>query len=183
MKKLVIIAVFVMGCSVAAIAQDLPAIELFTGYSYMRFVPAGSSNDLHGWNIALDFNKSKNYAIVADFTGNYGRFNDTINKINGRQIKAHSFLFGPKIMVPQGRYTPFIQALFGVYHLNRGGRLMRSTENDFGCAASFGIDIEANKAISVRPFQAEYVRIRSKAIMQTDIRVSTGVVFKIGTKY
>jgi hypothetical protein len=183
MKKLVLIAVFVMGFSVAAIAQDLPAYEIFTGYSYFRFVPTGSSNDLHGWNVALDFNKNKYAAIVADFTGNYGRYNDRYNQLTNRPIKAHSCLFGPKITVPQGRYSPFIQALVGVYHVNYGGRQSRRTENDFGAAFSFGVDISANKSISVRPFQAEYVALRAKAIIQSDIRVSSGVVFKMGTKY
>jgi hypothetical protein len=183
MKKLVFIAVFVMGFSVAAIAEDLPAYELFTGYSYFRFAPAGSSADLHGWNVALIFNKNQNAAIVMDFTGNYGGFNDRFNKHDNRAIKAHSFLFGPKVTIPQGRYSPFIQGLVGVYHLNRGGGASRETENDFGCAFSFGMDIKANDRISVRPFQAEYVVVRSKGIRQSDMRVSSGVVFKMGRKY
>jgi hypothetical protein len=185
MKKLVFIAVFALGISVTAVAQDfdLPAYQLFTGYSYLRFVPEGSSNDLQGWNIALDFNKSKHYAIVADFTGNYGKYSDKLNQKENRNIKAHSFLFGPKVTIPQGRYSPFVQALFGVYHINRGGARTRETENDFGCAFSFGMDIQANKRIAVRPFQAEYVAVRSKGIIQDDIRVSSGVVFKMGMKY
>jgi hypothetical protein len=183
MKKLVFIVVFVMGFSVAAIAEDLPAYELFTGYSYLRFVPAGSSADLHGWNLALTFNKNNNVAVVMDFTGNYGTFNDRFNKLTNRAIRAHSFLFGPKIAIPRGRYSPFIQGLVGVYHINRGGRDARETENDFGSAFSFGIDIKANDKISVRPFQAEYVMVRSKGIRQSDMRVSSGVVFKMGRKY
>jgi opacity protein-like surface antigen len=183
MKKLVFIAVFVMGFSVAAIAEDLPAYELFTGYSYFRFVPTGSSADLQGWNIALDFNKNPNVAVVADFTGNYGRFNDKFNRHDNRAVKVHSFLFGPKFTVPQGRYSPFIQTLVGVYHINRGGMTTRETENDFGCAFGFGLDIKASDKISVRPFEAEYVLVRSKGIRQSDMRVSSGVVFKIGNKY
>jgi hypothetical protein len=183
MKKLVLIAVFVMGFSVAAIAEDLPAYELFTGYSYFRFVPTGSSADLQGWNMAIAFNKNKNTAIVADVTGNYGRFNDRFNKHDNRAIKVHSFLFGPKVAIPKGRYSPFLQALIGVYHINRGGGVSRDTENDFGCAFSFGMDIKASDKISVRPLQAEYVLVRSKAIRQSDLRVSSGVIFNIGKKY
>jgi hypothetical protein len=183
MKKLVFIAVCVMGFSVAAIAEDLPAYELFTGYSYFRFVPTGSSADLHGWNVALIFNKNEKAAVVMDFTGNYGKYNDRFNKINNRAIKAHSFLLGPKITLPQGRYSPFIQGLIGVYHLNRGGRQARETENDFGAAFSFGLDIKASDKISVRPLQAEYVVVRSKGIRQSDMRVSSGVVFRMGKKY
>jgi hypothetical protein len=185
MKKLVLIAVLVMGFSVAAIAQDqdLPAYEVFTGYSYFRFVPKGSSADLHGWNIATAFNKNEKVAVVMDFTGNYGKYNDRFNRHDNRAIKVHSFLFGPKITFPQGRYSPFIQGLVGVYHLNRGGGTTRETENDFGSAFSFGMDIKANDKISVRPFQAEYVMVRSKGIRQSDMRVSSGVVFKMGRKY
>jgi opacity protein-like surface antigen len=183
MKKLVLIAVFVMGFSVTAIAQDFPAFELFTGYSYLRFVPEGSSNDLHGWNIALTFNKSQYASFVADFTGNYGKYNDRFNKLEDRNVKAHSFLFGPKLTIPEGRYLPFIQALVGVYHINRGGVPRRNTENDFGAAFGFGLDIDAGEKMRVRPFQAEYVTIRSKGIFQSDIRVSSGVVFKLGKRY
>ena len=118
-----------------------------------------------------------------DFTGNYGTFNDRFNKRNNRAVKANSFLFGPKIAIPEGRYSPFIQGLVGVYHINRGGRTSRETENDFGSAFSFGVDIKANDKISVRPFQAEYVMVRSKGIRQSDMRVSSGVVFKMGKKF
>jgi hypothetical protein len=189
MKKLVCIAVFSLVFSVAAIAQDVPASELFLGYSYFRFVPAGSSNDLHGWNIAMDFTKNKNLALVADFTGNYGKYDDSLYRIAGadrsgiRNIKVHSFLFGPKVMIPQGRYTPFIQGLFGVYHINRGGRRTRQTENDFGCGLSFGLDIDATERFSVRPFQAQYVALRSQGMVQQDIRISTGLVVKMGKSY
>jgi hypothetical protein len=118
-----------------------------------------------------------------DFTGNYGKFNDRFNKRDNRAVKAHSFLFGPKITIPQGRYSPFIQGLVGVYHINRGGMAARETENDFGCAFSFGLDIKTNDRISVRPLQTEYVMIRSKGIRQSDMRVSSGVVFRMGKKY
>ena len=183
MKKLALIAVFVMGFSVTAIAEDFPAFELFTGYSYFRFVPEGSSNDLQGWNIAVSFNKNQYSALVADFTGNYGKYNDRFNELEDRQVKVHSFLFGPKFTLPEGRYVPFVQTLVGVYHINRGGVPRRNTENDFGCAFSFGLDIEAGEKMRVRPFQAEYVVVRSKGIFQSDIRVSSGVVFKVGTRY
>jgi hypothetical protein len=187
MKKLVFVAVFVMGFSVMAIAQDLPAYEIFTGYSFLRVAPAGSSGDLQGWNLAIAFNKSKNAALVANFSGNYGKVQDPLYLTNGkptiRNAKAHSVLFGPKITIPQGRYSPFVQALFGVYHINYGGMRSRDTENDFGLDAGFGLDIEVTKMINVRPIQAEYVAIRSQGRLQSDYRASAGVVFKIGKKY
>jgi hypothetical protein len=187
MKKLVFVAVFVMGFSAMAIAQDLPAYEIFTGYSYLRLAPTGSSGDLQGWNIAVAFNKNKNAALVANFSGNYGKVQDPLFLTNGkatiRNAKVHSVLFGPKIAFPQGRFSPFVQALFGVYHVNYGGMKKRDTENDFGLDAGFGMDIEVSKQISVRPFQAEYVAIRSQGNLQSDYRLSAGAVFKIGKKY
>jgi hypothetical protein len=187
MKKLVFVAVFVMGFSALAIAQDLPAYEIFAGYSYLRLAPVGSSADLQGGNLAIAFNKNKNVALVANFSGNYGKVKDPLFLRNGqpaiRNAKAHSVLFGPKIAFPQGRYSPFVQALFGVYHLNYGGFRSRDTENDFGFDAGFGMDIEVNKLVSVRPFQAEYVGIRSQGNLQTDFRISAGAVIKIGKKY
>jgi hypothetical protein len=176
MKKLVLVAVFVMGFSVMTMAQDLPAYEFFTGYSYLRWAPIGASGDLQGGEIAVAFNKNKHAAIVGDFTGNYG-------KISGRNINVHSALFGPKVMMPYGRYTPFVQALFGVYHVNLGGMRKRDTENDFGYALGLGMDVEVNQFISVRPFQAEYVGVRSAGIIQSDMRVSAGAVFKLGKKF
>jgi hypothetical protein len=187
MKKLVFVAVFVMGFSAMAIAQDLPAYEIFTGYSYLRWAPVGSSADLQGWNLAVAFNKNKNAALVASFSGNYGTAKDPLLLTNGnptaRNIKAHSVLFGPKITIPQGRFSPFVQALFGVYHINTGGMRMRDTENDFGFDTGFGMDIEVNKLISVRPFQVQYVGIRSQGNLQTDFRASAGMVIRIGKKY
>jgi hypothetical protein len=182
MKKLFFVAVFVMGFSAMAIAQDLPAYEFFTGYSYLRWVPAGASGDLQGWDISVAFNKNQNAAIVADFTGNYGKIMDPLQK-RERNIKVHSAMFGPKFVIPQGRFSPFVQALFGVYHVNVGGMKTRDTENDFGFAIGFGTDVEVNSLISVRPFQIEYVGVRSQGIIQDDLRISAGAVFKFGKKF
>ena len=61
MKKLLLVAVLLLGFSVMAVAQDTPVVEIFGGYSYFR--PDTQEDDfdlnMHGWNASVAINGNK----------------------------------------------------------------------------------------------------------------------------
>ena len=81
MKKLVLVAVFLLGFSVMAMAQDLPKVEVFGGYSLVLVDTSTTLNqsgwegmdlNLNGWNSSVVFNGNKYFGFVAEFGGSYG---------------------------------------------------------------------------------------------------------------
>jgi opacity protein-like surface antigen len=176
MKKFLLVAVLVMGFSMMAVAQDIPATEIFAGYSYFRCTTGTSSCDLNGWNLSAAFNVNKNFAPVIDIGGHYG-------KLTGRNYSAHSFMAGPKFMMPVGRFTPFVHFLAGIDHSNLGGMKTRDTQNNFALAVGGGVDISVNSFMSVRAFQAEYYGLRLRGELRHDMRVAAGAIFKLGKRY
>ena len=76
MKKLVLVAMVLMGFSVMAVAQDPPKVEVFGGYSFVRVdtttnfgAPSGNDLNMNGWDVNVAFNGNKWLGFVADFSG------------------------------------------------------------------------------------------------------------------
>lgn len=186
MKKLVLIAVFLLGLSVMAMAADTPAIEIYGGYSFVRvdtttaFAIPDNTTDLNmnGWNGSVTFNGNNWAGFVADFGGYYGTAEDA-------DIRAHSFMFGPKIAIRKGAITPFVQALFGYARISadyEGENVFK--ENDFAMALGGGLDVNVNDMIAVRPVQVEYFGVKAGATgdFSRNLRYSAGIVLKIGKR-
>jgi len=164
--------------AIAAAADDAPKVEVFGGYSYFHCDmqdPSVSCN-LNGWNASVAYNASNYLGIVADFGGAYGTVEDVLD------VKSHSFLFGPKVSLRQGKITPFAQALFGVTHIKESQGVDSYSENGFAMSLGGGLDINAGKKIAIRVAQVEYVQTQSSSLISNNFRVSTGIVFKLGNR-
>jgi len=160
--------------AIAVAADNAPQAEVFGGYSYLHCdwgydIPC----NLNGWDASIAINANKYFGIVADFGGVYGKANDT-------DIKAHTFLFGPKFAVRQGKITPFAQALFGVSHEKYS--YDDSSFNFFAMSLGGGLDLNAGKNIAVRLAQVEYNQTQSDGFSYNQFRFSTGIVFKLGNR-
>jgi hypothetical protein len=160
MRKLIFSIFFLLLTSSFALAQNsVPKIELFTGYSHLQFEKSGELNGITG---SITGNVTKSVGLVADVTGLYSRGNG-----------SYLLLFGPRYSFRQfGRVTPFAQALFG------------GIAPDAAFAMSFGggLDLKVNKHISLRLVQADYLQLRNGGSTLNSARVSTGIVFNIGSK-
>jgi outer membrane immunogenic protein len=177
MKRVTLVAVFLLFISAVAVAaDDAPKAEVFGGYSYFRCDMQGvnTSCSLHGWDASVAFNAAKYFGIVADFGGTYG-------KVNYSDYKIHSFLFGPKFAVRKEKVTPFAQALFGVANtkISKSG-VSLSSQNDFAMTLGGGLDYNASQKITVRVAQAEYFMTRSAGESLNNFRYSAGIVLKLG---
>ena len=111
MKKLVLVAVLVLGFSMLAVAADIPKAEIFGGYSYVK-VDTGTQKpnskdditaNMNGWDTNLAVNGNKYLAFVADFSGVYG---DIVEQGQTQgNLKVFSALFGPKVNFRAGKVT------------------------------------------------------------------------------
>jgi hypothetical protein len=119
--------------SVGLLAQDVPKVGLFVGYSYLR--TGGVSNaglvglgavSLNGWDASAKFNVTSRIGLLADFSGQYGdrrvqlpaASNPALQPRPG-DFRQHTFLFGPEFRVlGTDRIAVNLRALAGVANRN-----------------------------------------------------------------
>ena len=120
--------------SFSAQAQDEDRVELFGGYSYMRF----HGTNLNGWEASGQYKFLDWLGGVADFDGHYGSF-------GGIGTSTYTFLFGPQISRPSS-VSPFGHLLLGGAHNSTGG----FGSSSFSMALGGGIDAELPHGIHYR---------------------------------
>jgi hypothetical protein len=155
------IAFTLLMLSAAASAQIPTKGNIFFGYSYNRadFNAAGHSN-LNGWEGSLEGKFLPWVGLVADISGHYGSHDSVYNVI-----------FGPRVSVTVGKFTPFAHALLGVGHFSSNS----SSDTSFSDALGGGIDYRVFHGIGWR-FQGDALQTRFFGNTQDDFRFSTGIV-------
>src|ERR1051326_7070160 len=177
-----------------------PAVDLFGGYSYVRFstnttVPTPptvghvkETFNWHGLEASLAGNINRWFSLVGDF--GFYRIKDLPPNISG---SAYTYLFGPQFSLRHEHWTPFVHALFGAARLSNiqvtppattSAFFNRSfSENSFATALGGGVDANFNKHIGVRVFQVDYLLTKftdGNDNKQNNLRASTGVVLHFG---
>ncbi|HEV7552148.1 MAG TPA: OmpA family protein [Candidatus Angelobacter sp.] len=177
--------------SAAGAAEGYPAVDLFVGYSFVRFsTNAGAKETFnwHGGTAALAGNVNRWFSLVADF-GAY-RIKDLPRPVSG---SAYTYLFGPQFSHRGERWTPFIHTLFGgarladiqVSTVPSGSAFFNRSfsQNSFATALGGGLDGNFNKHIGVRIFQVEYLLTKftdGRDNKQNNLRASAGLVLHFG---
>ena len=195
MKKLVLVAVFLLGFSVMAMAQDTPRIEVFGGYSLVlvdtstalaQSMFEGMDLNLNGWNGSVAINANKWGAFVVDFGGAYGVVGEEHSNPERwgewMDVSIHSIMVGPKFSLHRGAASPFVQALFGVARIKGSWAHNDYIERDMAMAFGGGIDVNLNNRVALRPVQLDYFATRAGRTgdFADHLRFSTGVVLKLG---
>lgn len=142
-------------------AQDDAKVEVFGGYSYMRF----ESSNLNGFEISGQYKFADWLGGVADLGAHYG-------SISGIGTSNYTYLFGPQISVPSSRISPFGHLLIGGAHNSTGG-VGRSS---FSLALGGGVDAEIFHGIHWRVVQTDYLITQFASRSQNNFRFSTGIV-------
>jgi opacity protein-like surface antigen len=181
------LSVFALGLlsGLGAFAQEVPKVDLFFGYSFLRVnsdgnIPAFTAN---GGLFNAGFNVNNHFAIEAEFAGYH---NGNINNVQ-LDTTSYSYLFGPRFSVGRSkRVDPYVHALFGVNRAttsiaansvlipihpvvppagvtlptpSSNGRYEASQSN-FGMAIGGGLDIKMTKRVTLRPIQLDYYLTR-----------------------
>jgi opacity protein-like surface antigen len=188
MKKRVVLLGMVLLFALAAAAQDMPKMETFLGYTYVRAnsatnIPAFSANGGSGQFV---YNFSKYFGGVLDLgavhNGNLGGFAIDSTAVN--------FLLGPRWSFRFSRLTPYVEALFGGSYIAQSSHVssivstpvivlpvpatglvpivpgqpitsrLVASQTAFAMAIGGGLDIKINKNVSFRPIGLDYYMTR-----------------------
>jgi opacity protein-like surface antigen len=176
MKKLIMAAALVLAFAFQASAQDTaPKVELSGGYSYVH--NGKFSLDFHGGSGSLAYNFNNWLGAVADI-GGY-----KLSGTPGASLNIVSYTFGPRISFRHDRFTPFAQILLGGARasasVNGGGG---GSENTFSMLAGGGLDIKLSQHFGVRLPQIEYFMTRFGSQTQNNVRISAGIVIRLGSR-
>jgi hypothetical protein len=167
-------------------AQEPPKVDVSAGYSYMygNVVVNGQGISLNGASGSVAYNCNKWLGLVFDL-GTYYAGNAASS---GRTLGVTTYLFGPRFSWRKNeKLTPFAQILLGGGYaggtLYTGGASPLGAQNSFALAAGGGLDWKVQRSISIRLFQAEYLRTQFNNgvnFNQNNFRFTAGVVFHFG---
>jgi hypothetical protein len=164
LRKILLLFGMCVLASLSACAQD-EKVDLFGGYSYMRFRGSPSSN-LNGWEASAQYKFNDWLGGVGDFDGHYG-------SPHGVGTSTYTFLFGPQISFPAS-VSPFAHLLLGGAHISADG----FHNSSFSMALGGGIDTTLAHDIHWRIFQADYLLTQFGGGSQNNLRISTGILFR-----
>ena len=176
MRRILAIAIAVLFSGMLAHAQ-IPSGNIFVGYSFSQTRP-NTAVGLNGWEGSLEGKFLPFIGIVADYSAGYGTNNvfapiacPTFGcRATTSSVRRYTYLLGPRVSVPIGRFTPFAHALFGAAHINDQG----NTDTSFATAIGGGLDYKLIKGLAVR-LQADNVHTKFFSVGENHIRFSTGI--------
>ena len=165
-------------------AQIPTSGDIFVGYSFSRenaAVGTPPTVNLNGWEGSLEGKFLPWIGIVADFGAGYGSTTEAVPAVpcpipcrsNHINVRRYTYLFGPRVSIPIGKFTPFAHALFGAGHIDDGG----ITDTSFATAIGGGLDYKLIKGVAWR-VQADDVHTRFFGGGQDHLRFSTGIDFR-----
>src|SRR5271166_927157 len=171
-------------------AQEEPSkLDLYGGYYYARFnvnanVPGIASSATYigkGGGGQLQYNAKHWLGVVGDLAGFYATSSGNGSFAGG----VFTYLLGPRVNFRHGKFTPFVQALFGGVRTTDGIAQSTGTETNFAMTAGGGIDFKVSRNVSVRPISAEYFMTKIPDGLnnrQNNLRIGAGVVLRLGRK-
>jgi hypothetical protein len=184
MLKAAWIAVLLVVCAGFANAQIPGSGNIFFGYSFENTSSLAIGNitraNLQGWEGSLEGKLVPWIGLVTDFSGHYGTQNFTELTPNGPTtvgVTGHEYevMFGPRVSVPVGKFTPFGEFMIGLAHISTAGSF--PTNTSYATALGGGIDYPLIRLVAVR-VEGDYVATHFYSTTQNDLRMSTGIVFR-----
>lgn len=182
-----------------AARSNAQRFNAFAGISYSGYgpnlsiaglpPPGSPKHSLIGWNGSLEAKVLPVLGIVADFSGHYGT--ETVGSLllcrgsgpppfaspctENDSANLYTFMFGPQVSLPLGRFKPYAHALFGAA-LYRELAFFGGSDTSFADALGGGLDVSVIPWVAWR-VQADALQTRFPSL-QNSLRLSTGVVFR-----
>lgn len=165
----------------------LPKANVFVGYSYNHFNLAQgfaiqNSPNFNGYTVSGEGQIFPFLGIVGDISSYYGNGTGagplcpsplcSGGSVNYK-IHEQNYLFGPRVSVSVGRFTPFAHGLVGISHTSS------SSASDTSLASGFGggLDWKLRGPLAWRT-QVDFLHTRFFSAGQNNAKVSTGLVFR-----
>ncbi len=168
-----------------ASAQIPTSGNVFFGYSFENTGSTALDGitraNLQGWEGSLEGKLLPFLGIVTDFSGHYGTQTFTDLTPSGPltvSLTGHEYevLFGPRVSLPVGKFTPFGEFLVGLAHISDTGTGFPSNTS-FATAAGGGLDYRIFRPVALR-VEGDYLHTSFFSTGQNNLRLSTGIVFR-----
>ena len=171
---------------------QVPNGNVFFGYSYestnaSAFGPALISStvsrpNLNGWEASFEGKLLPWIGLVGDFSGHYGTEDFTQLTPGGpitSSVTGHEqeYLFGPRLSVPVGKFTPFAEGFVGFAHIHTGGSLPTPSNTSLASAVGGGLDYRVFRPLALR-VEGDYIHTSFFSAGQNNFRLSVGVVLR-----
>lgn len=170
-----------------AFSQIPTSGNVFVGYSFENTNWSGldsslSRPNMNGWAASLEGKVFPHLGIVTDFSNHYGSQSFTEYTPNGPtrvNVTGHEWelLFGPRVSVSVGKWTPFAEGMVGVAHIHNGGTFPTSSNTSFATAVGGGLDYRLIRLVAVR-LEGDYLKTRFFNTTQDAVRLSAGIVLR-----
>jgi opacity protein-like surface antigen len=191
MRRLTILLGLVLALPFAAAAQDSSKFELFGGYNYTHISDGGfNAANSNGGTADVGYFPIKWVGLVGTVAYSHSNgFTNPLGTFFTAPTNSLSYLAGPRIRFSTGRFTPYVETLFGGVHRSN---FQTSTglpidisgpETSFASFVGGGLDFKLTHHISVRVVQLGYLhttfRENGPPTPQNDFNLSTGIVIRI----
>lgn len=161
---------------VSAWAQEIPKVEVFGGYSYLLANENHSSFNMSGAAVSAAENLNSWFGGALDFSTHFG----TENHI---KTNMQTLAYGPVFSYRKNKsFVPFAEVLLGAV---RGGPQyfnISKSEERFAVYTGGGLDLRISNRWAVRIIQADYLMTRFSSAWQDNVRLSAGLVLRLGKK-
>jgi len=183
----ILLALAFLGC--AAYRKEsswFTKLDLSLGYSYTHLSSTFTglrSQSPNRAEMSVSFELEPWLGVVADLgLGSDGSRSRSIVGTGLRSAEP-TYLWGPSLVIPLGRATPFFQVLIGVAHSNAARFDASSRQTEFAWALGGGFDYRLTPHFALRPLELEFLRttffaFQDNELAQNDFRASTGIVFR-----
>jgi len=190
MRKIALAAGVIALSTTLASAQVPTSGNIYLGYAFENTDWSGLDStlnrpNLHGWEGSLEGKVFPHLGIVADFSQHFGSqtFTEFVPIGGGGPVTTNvtghgwEMLFGPRLSIPLGNFTPFAEVMVGVAHITNGGDFPSTSNTSFGTAIGGGLDFKIVRPIAWR-LEGDYLQTRFYSTTQNNLRLSTGIVFR-----
>jgi len=168
-------------------SAQVPSGNIFFGYSYENTSSSAldatlSRPNLQGWEASFEGKVLPWIGIVADVSGHYGSQTFTEPTPAGPVVLTvtgheQEYLFGPRLSIPVGKFTPFGEVFVGFAHIHTGGSLPTPANTCFATAAGGGLDFRLIRFVALR-VEGDYIHTDFFSTGQNGLRLSTGLVIR-----
>jgi hypothetical protein len=175
MKELVLALFMFSVCATVASAQTTPVADIAVGYGFVE-VPQGYTFLMNGGSGAVVYDLNNWLGSVGDI-GVY-------HAHPGVSLTTETYTLGPRFSLRRSdRFTPFAQLLAGGQHASAVTTGFTNASNAFAFSAGGGADIALGSGgrLALRP-QMDYFGFRANGVTTGTVRVSVGIVFRIGKR-
>ena len=161
-------------------------IDLFAGYSHLKLDGDFADDALCGWELTGMYPLSNRWKVGLDIGGYYKSTDDFEFNLYLYQVLIMYYMVNSRNPNKKLQFLPFLHAGAGAASYKSefnipGIPKFESKETSFAGLIGGGVDLNWGKKLGARLFQTDYVLSTFSDQSQSNFRVSTGLVLRLGS--